>query len=167
MDLDIIASNYELIGDSIIDRTAKYSRGIGNSSFRKMSDKINGVSERADKIFLRVGIEFLIKSIYLRDGINIFNLKKSKNWFGKIEDIGKSNLIIDRTIGLYYLLKNFGKLPSVPKETLTEIEDGLENIRLAGDPAVHSFELSEIEPEKVNLIRSRLSQILESQKRNI
>jgi len=163
MDFKEISRDFRLVGKSLFDRT-KYSGRLGKG-MRDMHDLAPDINKRVDKILLRVGVEFLLKAVYLKDGYNIYRLNngvKGKNEFDTIQNIGESNLNLESTISFKNLIENMSGLPSVTVKLVSEIKAVLEDIRKAGNPAVHSHKLNEIKPERANLVNGRLLSVLDA-----
>ena len=84
MDLRKLSREHRDIGESIIFRTSrKYSGRLGGN-FNLLSDKTRDISERLNRVLLRVGFELLVKSLYLKEGYNIYKLRnnpKSNSYF--------------------------------------------------------------------------------------
>ena len=162
MDCEKISKDFEAIGISIIERT-KFGTGINPGMGGKMSDKRRDIKKRVDRISLRVGIEFLVKAVYVKYGYNIYCLAdgvSGVNKFDLIESIGETNLKLDRTISFRRLIQHLIDIPIVSNELIEEIGVHMENIEEAGNPAVHSNELVERDLSQVNLVRSRLISLL-------
>ena len=155
MNWEKISDRYRDIGLNLIEKTNEGTSGLKKGMAHGVQDYSD--MRRTHKILLRVGFEFLLKAMYIKNGWNIYYLKGKS--LVQIKDLHNLNaepiLDLNRTFELSFLANNLSNI-SIASD-IQIIKDALKKIIQNGNDAVHK----ENEIENVKELKDKIIKLME------
>jgi len=154
-----ISNRYKEIGINLIEKTNEGTISTKNGIGQGQQDYSN--MKRVHKVLLRMGFEFLIKSLYLSKGWNIYNFKiKPIIRFEQLANFNESNLDLGKTIDFKILIDKLN-LILTDYSGLINLKNKLHKIRKEGNNAIHNDKIQEAEIDWINQIKEEIIKITE------
>ena len=149
-----IAERYEKIGLILIENTNEGTL----ATIRGMDQGLQNleVLRRKDKVLLRMGFEFLIKSLYIKKRWNIYKFRRNPVIrISQINTINECDLRADKTIPFYDLICNLDRV--IPNNSeISRIKIELQQIREDGNGAIHSDVCNAVDGTEISSLKSEI-----------
>ena len=159
MNWNEISNRYKNVGKNLIGKTNEGTSGL-KDGLGKGSQDLSDI-RRTHKVLLRIGFEFLVKSLYLKKGWNIykFKIRPKDRQIQQFVNLNELELDLGKTMKFEKLIDNIHSV--VPSyQDLLNLKSNLHKIREEGNRAIHSDKVDSIELSHVTRLRDNITNLM-------